>query len=430
MRTLVISHGHPSFSIGGAEVASHTLYNGLNDLANHDAFYLANAPSSIHKRSLSPLMGLEHSERECFLQVGDWDGFWLSNGSISHIVQALSDYLRHLSPEIVHLHHVIGLGIEIIPIIRNTLPHAKIVITFHEYLAICNNHGQMVKTEKKVLCTSSSAHGCQVCFPSRRVAEFHERKTWITNHLDLADAFVSPSQFLIERYVSWGLKREKFTLIENGVVTTLSRTQHAVVGRKRNRFAYFGQISEFKGLHVLLDAISRVPEDVWGDASLSVFGGNLQFQPIEFQDLFYDLMRTVGRRAKFCGSYRQDELSGLMRDVDWVIVPSIWWENSPVVIQEAFLHGRPLIVSGIGGMAEKVQDGVNGLHFRVGSSESLADKIALTLTDRDLWTGLSASAAVPLSPGDFARRHIKLYLDLLNSSAGRPAAASLANAAQ
>ncbi|TOE31852.1 hypothetical protein CGJ44_25955, partial [Vibrio parahaemolyticus] len=58
----------------------------------------------------------------------------------------------------------------------------------------------------------------------------------------------------------------------------------------------------------------------------------------------------------------------LLKDVDWVIVPSTWWENSPMVIQEAFNHGRPLIVSDIGGMAEKVAHDVNGLHFRTGKS--------------------------------------------------------------
>ena len=56
-----------------------------------------------------------------------------------------------------------------------------------------------------------------------------------------------------------------------------------------------------------------------------------------------------------------------MRSVDWVIMPSVWWENSPIVIQEAFFHGRPIISSNIGGMAEKITDDVDGLHFRVGS---------------------------------------------------------------
>jgi glycosyltransferase involved in cell wall biosynthesis len=61
-----------------------------------------------------------------------------------------------------------------------------------------------------------------------------------------------------------------------------------------------------------------------------------------------------------------------MRSVGWVVVPSIWWENSPVVIQEARRAGTPLIVSDIGGMAEKAEAGVDGLHFKRGSPVDLA----------------------------------------------------------
>ena len=409
MRTLIISHGHPDFSIGGAEVASYTLYKAINEMQGQTAYYLARAPRSIHKRSACPLMSLDYSERECFVQVEDWDEFWLSNGSITKIKKSLDDYLKYINPNIVHFHHVIGLGVEFIALVKQALPACKIVITFHEYLAICNNHGQMVKRGKTELCFSATSHNCQVCFPSRTVSEFFDRKAWIANHITLADAFISPSQFLIERYVSWGLKREKFILIENGVMGKAVGAARLPRGGIRNRFGYFGQISEFKGLHILLEAISRIPEELWGDASLSVFGGNLQLQPCEFQRQFESMLEAVGKRAKFCGSYRQDELSGLMQEVDWIVVPSIWWENSPVVIQEASLHQRPLIVSGIGGMAEKVIDGVTGLHFRVGSAESLADRLIKVLTEHDLWETLSSSAATPLSTDEFARRHIDAY---------------------
>ncbi|MCZ8109179.1 MAG: glycosyltransferase, partial [Burkholderiales bacterium] len=57
---------------------------------------------------------------------------------------------------------------------------------------------------------------------------------------------------------------------------------------------------------------------------------------------------------------------------DWIIVPSIWWENSPVVIQEALAIGKPVLCSRIGGMAEKVEDGVTGAYFEAGSASDLA----------------------------------------------------------
>ena len=66
------------------------------------------------------------------------------------------------------------------------------------------------------------------------------------------------------------------------------------------------------------------------------------------------------------------EQAALIAEVDWVIVPSVWWENAPLVIQEAFAFGRPVICSNVGGMAEAVADGTNGLHFARGDARSLA----------------------------------------------------------
>ena len=79
-----------------------------------------------------------------------------------------------------------------------------------------------------------------------------------------------------------------------------------------------------------------------------------------------------------------------MAEIDWVVVPSRWWENSPLVIQEAFLHGRPVICSDIGGMAEKVTDGVNGLHFRAGDARGLARVIEKAVNTEGLWESLRA----------------------------------------
>ena len=120
------------------------------------------------------------------------------------------------------------------------------------------------------------------------------------------------------------------------------------------------------------------------------------------------------------GRYRPDELSALMRAVDWVVIPSIWWENSPLVIQEAFAHGRPVICSDIGGMAEKVTDGVDGLHFRAGDPQSLADTIERAIGTPGLWDRLRAGIGEvhPLA------RHLAnltdLYDELLAARSGRP----------
>jgi glycosyltransferase involved in cell wall biosynthesis len=120
-----------------------------------------------------------------------------------------------------------------------------------------------------------------------------------------------------------------------------------------------------------------------------------------------------------------------MRQVDWVVVPSIWWENSPLVIQEAFLHGRPLLTSDIGGMKEKIADDVNGLHFRVGSAEDLADKLTSVLEDPEAWERLRAGAPKPIGHEEAARQHLALYRSIASAQRTElPASARRRHAAQ
>jgi glycosyltransferase involved in cell wall biosynthesis len=129
------------------------------------------------------------------------------------------------------------------------------------------------------------------------------------------------------------------------------------------------------------------------DAHLWLHGANLELQPQQFRDDFQKLMDKLEdgpANVTLAGKYAHDDLPRLMAEVDWVVVPSRWWENSPLVIQEAFLHRRPVICSDIGGMAEKVDDGVNGLHFRAGDPRSLARALERATTTPALWESLHA----------------------------------------
>jgi glycosyltransferase involved in cell wall biosynthesis len=421
MRVLIISHGHPGFSIGGAEGASHNLFRAINAAGEgHEAFYLARATPPVRRHTDTPLLALRQGAREVFLHADAWEPFWLSNGALDDLSGAFANYVTYLNPDVVHFHHVIGLGVEALLQVRRLLPNAAIVFTFHEYLFICVNHGQMVKTNRNTLCRRASPADCAACFPQHSAGGIFQRELFLKDHLALADIFVSPSRFLIERYVEGGLPAERFRFVENGLDTDAPTPPRTVAASgRRNRFGFFGQVTEFKGLLVLLDAVSRIPRNIWGDASLSLFGGNQENQPVAFREQFARHLQIVGRRVKFFGSYRPEELPRLMGQVDWIIVPSIWWENSPLVIQEAFLHRRPLIVSDIGGMAEKVEHGVTGLHFRSASPEDLADRMVEALNSSDLWDRLSAAAPRPPSLNEFANQHLDIYRETLARRRGR-----------
>lgn len=420
MRILIVSHGHPAFSIGGAEVASHALFRGLSAMPGLEAWFLARAASPLRRHEATPLMSLRQGPREVFAHLDEYDHQWISSRALGELDGPIADWLAELQPDVVHFHHLIGFGAEMLALVRRVLPRAAIVVTFHEYLSICLNHGQMVKTDRNRLCSRATPAECATCFPEWSPEAVWRRERFLKDHLSLADRYVSPSGFLMNRYVEWGLPAEQFSVIENGLAESpVAPPRELPRGARRARFGFFGQVTEFKGLPVLLDAIARVPDALWGDdAALCVFGGNLDNQPEAFRNRFEALLAKVGRRARFYGAYRSDELPRLMGQVDWVVMPSIWWENSPVVIQEAFHHRRPLIASDIGGMAEKVRHGVDGLHFRAGSAEDLADRLVEAVSDPKLWPRLAANCPVPLTAAGCAQAHAALYADALATRRG------------
>lgn len=415
MKALLISHAHPAYSIGGAQVASWNLFEGLGAQPGWDTHYLAGVGPPVVPHKATPLMSLGRGPKETLYYSDDFDWFHLGTRDVGGLMEHFERFLRDLRPDIVNFHHVMGFGLQAIRAVRRALGSVPIVFTLHEYLPICAHHGQMIKSKTHALCTKASPSDCGLCFPEIGAGNMLRREMFVKSFFAEVDAFVSPSHFLLSRFAEWGLPPEKLVMIENGLdggPITLPRP--APPGAQRNRFAYFGQLNPFKGIKVLVDAVTRVPREVWGDSILYVYGGNLDQQPEEFQAQVKELFRIAGNRIRFRGSYKSHELPGLMRDVDWMIVPSTWWENSPVVIQEAFHHGRPIIASDIGGMAEKVRHGVDGLHFHASSAENLADRLAEAIADPALWARLRAGIRPPMTAEQTGRRHAELFGKLID----------------
>ena len=150
---------------------------------------------------------------------------------------------------------------------------------------------------------------------------------------------------------------------------------------------------------------------------LRVHGANLDLQPGAFQNQVEELLRQTSGSVTFVGKYDHEELASLMAEIDWVVVPSIWWENSPLVIQEAFHFGRPVICSDIGGMAEKVDHWINGLHFRADDASRLARVMEEAAERPGLWEHLRDGIRPMYSMQDHAGAITSMYRELLERTA-------------
>jgi glycosyltransferase involved in cell wall biosynthesis len=389
-------HNHPSVYAGGAETYAYELYCALRDSAEDIEPLLIARIGSMpdmdrHGHPGAPFSVITPDDANQFFLHTDWDSysfFRMTSADKRLYATHLAEFLKIHRPDVVHFQHTQHIGLDAISHTRRVLPEAPIVYTLHEFLSICHREGQMLRTSGE-LCTHASPPRCSECFfPHLRPQEFFLRERFVKSHLEDVDMFLAPSHFLLERYVAWGIPRERIRFEEYGRVT-----EDRVIGRDRgsdiprNRLGYFGQLSESKGIKTLLEAMTKLKEQ-GVDVQLSVHGANLALQPSEFQRQFEELLERNQGNVTMHGTYRRDELPGLMAEVDWVVVPSEWWENSPLVIQEAFMHGRPVICSDIGGMAEKVTDGRDGLHFRVGDPVSLAAVVQRAVTTPGLWESL------------------------------------------
>jgi len=335
----------------------------------------------------------DRSQYFFFTETSGFDFFYMTLRDKDVYTKYFHEFLLAHRPDVIHFQHTQFLGHDLIRQVRNTLPDAAIVYTLHEMLPICHRDGQMVRTEHRngELCNEASPRRCHECFPEISPQAFFMRKRFIQSHFSLVDLFLAPSHFLLERYVDWGIPREKIRFEDYGRRSVVPIAQ-SEENRPRNRIGFFGQIGFFKGVNVLMEAMKLLSEEFPSegeyDTHLWLYGANLELQAQDFQNRFRSLLQAAEQNVTFVGRYDHADLPRLMANVDWVVVPSIWWENSPLVIQEAFLYGRPVICSDIGGMAEKVTDGVNGLHFRVGDPRSLAQAIRRATGSPDLWQTL------------------------------------------
>jgi len=382
-RVLVIGHGHPEQSRGGAEQAAYDEYRALSERPDIEAHFLARAPLGAGHGGTPFSVFRAPSE---YLFHSDMDDLFRLSQPIKHMVwSAFRKFLERLQPDIVHFHHYVFLGVELFSEVRRTLPGARILLTLHEFWAMCHREGLMVRASDDRLCEESNPRQCHQCFPQYTPEDFLLRKGFIQSHLAAVDHFIAPSEFLRQRYIGWGVAPSKISHIENG---QSSPSHHVVANAGASPSHSFA----------LLDALKLVVERRPKGSpmpTLNVHGANLDGQEASVRELIQAKLDELRPRVQFHGPYRKQDMPELVESIGWVVVPSVWWENSPLVIQEAFSLGRPVICANIGGMAEKVRHNVDGLHFRARDTGALASAIEQALDDPSLWPRLCTGIEAP-----------------------------------
>jgi glycosyltransferase involved in cell wall biosynthesis/SAM-dependent methyltransferase len=338
---------------------------------------------------------------------------------------AIRSVLNRMRPDVVHVQHLLYLSAELIPECRNR--GIPVVVTLHDYWFLC--HRIRLERPDGSLCDGPArGWNCCQCLNTARLARSHlnpaavtanlYRYAYLTRQLNKVDRILAPSQFLRDVFERNGLPPGRVTVCHFGISGPPADGGELLAAprpHERVRFGYLGSLMHHKGVHGLIDAFNQLPA---GRAELHVFGAA--------PDPAYD--QELRRRALHPDIHWHGKIPHASRwralgEVDVLVVPSIWYENSPLTILEALVARVPIIGAAIGGIPEFVRNGVNGLTYPPGDVGALAACLRQVLDDPACVPRWQQAITPPRSTDAHTDEIEALYRELCSARA-RPTASA------
>lgn len=325
-------------------------------------------------------------------------------------------YFRRVMPEIVHFQAGYLLGAA--PLRAALMLDLPTILTLHDYWFLCPRI--TLQRGDGSCCTAipNDPAGCAWCvkLDSRRYripeqisgglagklaqqvalkaerAVIADRRATLLPLLAQPDAVIAPSRFLAEQFAPY-VSPDRLHVSRYGLDLTPFRGLRRPPSDGIVRIGFIGQIAPHKGVHLLIEAFRRLHAHD-RHIELHLYGG-LKAQPAYVEHL----RRLAGadQRIHFHGRFENQRVATILAGLDVTVVPSTWYENSPLAIMEAHAAGTPVITSGFGGMAELVDHDMDGLHFAPGNADDLARQLQRLLDEPGLLPKLQAGITMPRS---------------------------------
>lgn len=287
------------------------------------------------------------------------------------ITRALRDYLRGLDMDLVHFQHLSAFSASALQVCAEL--SVPVVLTLHDAWLLCEqNH--LIRADGR-FCHDGpeSTDTCAACFAARRPhlplaaqpAELRRvlslRRQFLRASFGFVDTLIVPTRFLARLLAAHGFDHPRVRVAPIGLMPFEPLAPEP--GDGPVRFAYFGNIIPNKGLDILLRAFNGVDPRA---ARLHVHGR------VHNQAYFEQALAGLDpdHEVTYEGPYTPADLPALLARTDVAVVPSRG-ENYPTIVRECLHAGVPVIASAVGGVPEIIEDGRNGLLFRVGDPEDL-----------------------------------------------------------
>ena len=457
MRVLLVSHRYPPANTAGTEVYTAEVARRL--VARGDEVEVFCAEKSIGEpdRSLGQRSheGVRVHEFVNNLHLAGLKETW----SLPAAEEAFALVLDSFKPEVVHINHLMYLSLGCLKEARSR--RIPVVFTLHDLWLSCPRWGQRLGWDGE-LCHDVDLSRCGECMGNTKFTQtrLEERLAgWLSKlkestGLDLSDAaratrralaergdgesnlvsperageltleleardagvrelvtqnvnrFLSPSRFVADELIRWGLDDARVEhlgtgLEEGGVVERAPRGE-------RLRVHFLGSLIPSKGAHILVEAWGAMSAEARARGELTLFGP-------AGHDAHYtgELEQRAEAAGVICGGVLSREgVAHELAQSDLVCLPSLWFENLPLVVLEARAAGVPLLVSDLGGLAEAVREPLGGWRFPAGDVPALTRKLEELLLKPELLD------AVEIPPAASAEVHFKRLFEVYDEVLG------------
>jgi len=314
----------------------------------------------------------------------------------------LKKFIARAQLDIIHLHNNYLAPFSILLAVRGH----KVIQTVHDYMIICPN-GWMVKKNSLQVCQGNIGLKClqNNCLSLHNfLVSYLSFKLRMAVTKRVVDKLISPSKRLKKHLKTFGFQNVQYLPYFLDVKTYKFNPKLKIQGN----VLYVGRLVKEKGVSELIKAFPKVVSKI-NQAHLTIIGDGPQRKHLT------SLAQSLGvaDKVKFVGKISHEKVKEYYQKANVIVVPSVWIDNSPNVVYEAFSTGRPVIASNRGGMSDFVKNEETGFIFESGNIKELAERIIEVLEDKDLFEKLSTNcrqfSILNFIPEKHYREIMKIY---------------------
>jgi glycosyltransferase involved in cell wall biosynthesis len=371
----------------------------------HNAYQHKGGEDSVMESEVALLKNYGHSVEIFTRRNDDIEKMSITRVAIqavwsSPVAQDFEARLRAFQPEVIHVHNTFPLISPSIYWVANRL-NIPVVQTLHNFRLLC--------PQAMFLRNAKVCEDCLGKVPWRGVMrgcyrESVSQSTVLASMITLHRAmgtwqnkvtrYIALNDFCRNKFIQGGLPADRISIKPNFV------DFDAPPEGPRNGFLFVGRLSTEKGVKVLCQAIPSLDT-----VSVRIAGTGPEAGILEGINGLVAL-----------GALDMDQVRKEMVSATALVLPSIWYENFPRALVEAYGCGLPIIASRIGALSNLVEDGVTGLLFEPGNAKDLAEKMRWAHQNPQLMADMGRHARVKYETHFTAKRNYSQLLSIYSSA--------------